>query len=426
MKIEAHWLEREGIKGDELRATWGKFGLEVSGRWVTDHYVGRGQSKTETHLTAPIYPIAEWVVGNWWHLLYEPYVRNRTTASSFESRHNLMFSSEGFAVPNCRIETQGGQHVLTARAFRFPFSRAEFTNSLGVSIESDIIERALKGFVESVISRLEQQGLLSTPLQAAWSQIKNHEPEEVIFCQAAAMLGYDPYGLDVSTEEKIIRAYNSMSSDSFWELLAASTGTDILSDLREFEKARETSHYSNVSSELYEFKSSHMQNSNEVAPWAQGYRRAQEFRKFLSIDGALTDQNVRTLFGLDTPVDSLDTSRSDWMDAIVESGARTEVRLALGRSRGDSTRFRLCRCAYEYLASVEGSPRLVTRGRTKNQAENRAFAAELLVPASELEERIGGNEVSKEDIEAISGEYGVSTYVVEHQLENHSLAVLPK
>jgi hypothetical protein len=334
----------------------------------------------------------------------------------------LKFASEGFAVPDCRIEAQGGQHLLTALAFRFPHSRAEFTNSFKVTVGSEIVERTLKEFIESVITRLDQKGVQSTPLHAAWDQIMNHAPEEAIFCKAAATLGFDPYGVDESTEQEIIDAYLRVSEASFWEIVAASPATDLLSDVREFDFARKMIKTSFVSSELSEFKSTHAIEPTGSAPWERGYKRAKEFRRFLKVDGALPEQDVWNLFGLREPVDSPELTWSHWMDALVEVGEQTEVGLALQRSGIENTRFRLCRCAYEYLSSVEKSPRLVTRGRTKNQAENRAFAAELLVPASELKEKLAGKDFSKEDIEAISGEYGVSTYVVEHQIDNHGLA----
>lgn len=52
----------------------------------------------------------------------------------------------------------------------------------------------------------------------------------------------------------------------------------------------------------------------------------------------------------------------------------------------------------------------------------RAFAAEFLAPAEALRQRLGGEQVSPDEVEDLACDFDVSGYVVRHQIENHNLA----
>lgn len=70
------------------------------------------------------------------------------------------------------------------------------------------------------------------------------------------------------------------------------------------------------------------------------------------------------------------------------------------------------------------SPRLVTTSHARQQRESRAFAAELLAPARELARKLGGVEVSEDDLVNLSNEFGVGSQLIRYRIENHKLAVV--
>jgi hypothetical protein len=89
------------------------------------------------------------------------------------------------------------------------------------------------------------------------------------------------------------------------------------------------------------------------------------------------------------------------------------------------------RFAAELRANLNGrawksSPRgrfaVVSGVRTDRQQMNRAFAAEFLVPHEMLKNELSGAMIGEDEIEDLALEYGVSTFVVRHQIENHQLA----
>ena len=67
---------------------------------------------------------------------------------------------------------------------------------------------------------------------------------------------------------------------------------------------------------------------------------------------------------------------------------------------------------------------LVTKASTERQQRNRAFAAEFLAPSAGLRDRISDQFVDRDQVADLAEEFGVSPYVVEHQIENHRIAEL--
>jgi Zn-dependent peptidase ImmA (M78 family) len=53
---------------------------------------------------------------------------------------------------------------------------------------------------------------------------------------------------------------------------------------------------------------------------------------------------------------------------------------------------------------------------------NRAFAADFLAPHWMLRSDLSGTVIGEDEIEDLANDYGVSTFVVRHQIENHQLA----
>ena len=109
-------------------------------------------------------------------------------------------------------------------------------------------------------------------------------------------------------------------------------------------------------------------------------------------------------------------------DALLAT--RGPARIIIDKTRDESRKFALCRGVFEYLTAGAREYAAVTGVRSERQQRNRAFAAEFLVPAGQLKERVCSETVTEDDLEVISEEFGVSAYVVRHQLENHRLATV--
>jgi Zn-dependent peptidase ImmA (M78 family) len=107
-----------------------------------------------------------------------------------------------------------------------------------------------------------------------------------------------------------------------------------------------------------------------------------------------------------------------------------EGTISLSGAHENTKRFAYARALYEYLASSGNEAALASRAVTNRQAVNRAFAAELLAPAEGVRRELFGSAksdthtrtVGEEDISELADHFGVSTIVIERQIENHGLA----
>ena len=111
-------------------------------------------------------------------------------------------------------------------------------------------------------------------------------------------------------------------------------------------------------------------------------------------------------------------------DAMVDCEDGGSPAFLTTKQRAEQIRFAFCRALFEYLSSADSPSALVTVAGTDRQKRNRAFAAEFLAPASWLRQRISGTWVGQDEVDDWAHALGVSTFVIKHQIENHSLARL--
>lgn len=76
------------------------------------------------------------------------------------------------------------------------------------------------------------------------------------------------------------------------------------------------------------------------------------------------------------------------------------------------------------LVLLGGRERLVTDAQSWSQSVCRAFATELLAPAAYLRQRIDGDVVTDDDVRIIADELRAPRRAVEHQIQNHDIAVV--
>ena len=91
----------------------------------------------------------------------------------------------------------------------------------------------------------------------------------------------------------------------------------------------------------------------------------------------------------------------------------------------DATRrFAFCRALYEVVRNSEPGPAVVSCSNTIAQKQNRAFAAELLAPAEALRDRLFEWDGGDDEISEVANEFGVSDWVIRHQVQNHHIGAV--
>lgn len=105
LTFDIEWIEPESTEIREFGATWAALRILVDERCVTRFYDRQNNSVRKT-LILPLYPLAEWIAGNWWSLLYETVTPGRNP-EGYPHRHNIRYGREGFALPDLSVRACG-------------------------------------------------------------------------------------------------------------------------------------------------------------------------------------------------------------------------------------------------------------------------------------------------------------------------------
>jgi len=289
---------------------------------------------------------------------------------------------------------------------------------------------ACADLIERVIRRLVAFDIHNTLLQEEWSAIQAADGDESRFCEIAAGLGWDPYDLTRERQQQVLRVAEELGELRGEAVPIMDTSNplrDVSLILSAVQTARPNSLHLQSLRPLAEKVESGSLHGN---PWDLGYELAQKTRQALNLDGqpipsvsALAEalnEDSSALKRVFHPLESL--TSLGLIDGVVAGGKQGSVSIGL-RGAGDyGRRFIFCRALAEAITSDADA--LVTRGRTERQQRNRAFAAEFLAPSSSLKQRISQSFVDGEEVVDLAEEYGVSTQVIAHQIENHEIARL--
>ena len=431
LAFEFDWLDGEGMSGPELSATLASLTIRAGESVVTRVLDARAKTVRDfAHV--PLYPLAEWLVANWWFIASEIPNPENEHSQAFRRRHCLGANLDGYAYPNLDIvPSHSGKTRLSWNPARSLWTRTEFLGDGEALVDGDEFRQTCSDFIDSVITRLDSFDVQDTFLQEEWDAIRNADDEETQFCQAAAALGWDPYALDDDAREHVI-ALGDMLGGLLGEALPALDSANPLAGASEIETALKGARNNRVYLERVEFFSSQIGQGfgDAETPWDEGYDWARRLRRDLNLDGeplkttasiaAALGEDAGTLDRIMQPVASFSASRM--IDGAIVRGDGGETGFALdGRGGDNARRFRFCRALAEAMASPD-SDALITRSRSERQQRNRAFAAEFLAPSSSIKRLIRFPAVNGDDIDELSEEFGVSPRVIEHQIANRRIA----
>lgn len=430
-KLDFEWESSAGAQGPELRSTWARLRISVGSETIT-RVEDRSSRSVRDGIYLPLYPLAEWLAANWWALLYEIAAPRRISGNGYTHRHLLSAASEGYALPPLKIQPEGRTVNLMWEPVDLPDCRLHFLSRGSAYLERDQLEEALRKFVRSVVGRLEDQGLDDTFLSDEWRAIENADPEERLFCQAAGALGWDPYDLREDDARSLIEGVKELPSNLTEEFLATADPRSLVQQARAIVSF--VSDAAKAETGLAALKDLRGDIDDPAAlnlpPWDQGYAAARRLRERLGLNGCIIDTP-------DSLGKALKEDPASWklaiearpelrfLEVLVAITKNGSPRFAVDRSHSPGQTFALSRALFEYLNAPEGAASLVTASYSERQKRNRAFAAEFLVPAHLLRQRLGPV-VTEEEIEELAQKFGVSSYVVRHQIENHRLAHLAR
>lgn len=426
------WLSAEGVQGPELNATWARLTIRVDDTAVTKVLDEKAHT-TRDDIYLPLYPLAEWLATHWWLLFHEVETPWKLGDRAFAMRHSLRDAREGYALPPLTILPQGDTVRLVWEQEPLPTHKVEFLTRGQGDVPTSVFRVALSEFIEAVVRRLRELRIEGTLLEEEWEAIGSVDPEEKEFCSVAAALGLDPYALDDDQRQEIATIAERIPVSLWPEFFPLAHAGHLKAESKVVLDSLETGKANPANLRALKDLRSEVHASAAVRrpgpPWTTGYAVAREIRKNLSLDS----QPLRSFDELST---ALRTDPAELTRAIHQAPTPTRLFDALvglndttgspgfviSSRREESRRFHLCRGLFEYLTvpTLEGA--LVTEARSDRQARSRAFAAEFLAPADGLQGRISGRSVTRDEVDDLASEFGVSPWVIAHQLENHEIA----
>ncbi len=374
-----------------------------------------------------MFPLAEWLANNWWFLQSEVERPDACETREFDRRHNLRWAREGFVLPSLRFVTVGQDISCQWQSLDIPDAGIKFLGSGQDTVSGRAFEDAVGDFVNAVVARLDDMGLTNTSLHEQWRAVQDADVDEREFCGAAARLGKDPYAMNDDLTEEILDASRKIRPELLNDFLSVATSDRLSGQAAELAAASQliADDADNIDA-LKDLRSRAPTLISRASPWETGYQFAANLRANLS-GGPWKSHSLDELaghLGIDRLEHCLipDAARCRFLDALAGSNQRHNPKFLIEKKRADSRQFAFCRALCEHLTSPVDQFAAVSGLRTDRQRINRTFAAEFLVPHEMLRRDLSGGMIGEDEINDLALDYGVSAFVIRHQILNHQLA----
>ncbi len=401
------------VRAPDLRATWCRFELWVDGECLTLAEDPTTQS-VRHGCSLSMYPVAEWIAFNWWSLSYDG---RDDAAPARSARRNLRAAGDGFLWPSCEFLPEGDFTMVRWSGGSPPGpTRLRFLSHGSRVLDTADVQNALSGVVETVITRLDEEGVRETPLHQEWRALQSLDAEEAEFCTVAARLGLDPFseGVDLADEinavfeavEQPIRAdfFDSAPAAALAE--AAVWVDSALASVLDRGRGKAAFPLSAVDEAVS------AASGSDLRPWEVGYSAARSLRQALALGPTTSFPDIG-------PIGTVSVPRHA---SFVAAGRRFRDGAAIATTLASPAggRFAAARALWHAAHATESMAFLLTTGRSASQRAGRAFAAELLAPAAGIRQLLGAHAVKApvEDIEMVAEEFGVAGLLVTHQIDN--------
>lgn len=324
-----------------------------------------------------------------------------------------------------RIVRRPNAARLVAESFKW--GQLDYQGGGQVSVDTNAFRESCVELVDLVVRRLVSCGIEGTFLQEEWAAVQAADEDESRFCRTAAGLGWDPYALADAEREAVIRLEQVLDESIFEEAIAVLDAEYLEAETTAIAAALQPGNGTPLPLEHVRAVGTQPIVRGD-SPWLAGYALARDLRRQLGLDGAPLPTMETLGEALRENPDLLvkatrprDLGAADLLNGVVTCNGDNLPAFALRRGPESNRRFHFCRGLAEILTSP-GSPALLTQARSDRQQRNRAFAAEFLAPAAALQAKAPRPVLDEEDVDELAAEFGVSPWLIAHQLENHEIA----
>lgn len=418
--FQYEWFDEVESSVDQVsQHTMARISIRVGDQIVTSIY-DRYLKDYRDHVFVPLAHVAEWLTDNWWHLWHESDVVSGEPRPGFPSRHDLAHAGNGFVLPRITFTPMGNRILVAARRWNPQHAPLEFRTECTATIDRDELRQEFRALIDAVLERLRTKHISFDSLESEWLAIKSLDSDEREFCQAAALMGLDPFNISEQTAELITQVWNrtdpGVREEVFGSAQEQSLGMIeqwLNRSLEVVEQGRSGADWRAVREAV------HDGSVSEDLPWQRGHRDARAVR------GELDAAPGKFAFAESGPL-------AIWSQVVQPPSPRIHGCVAsdspscvMVQRVEPGKRFLLARALGDYIGRELPGPTLLGTLDTARQAHSRAFAAEFLAPAEWIRKQVGSAEVVDQGgVAEIAEVLGVSSWVVQHQIENNNIAVI--
>ncbi|MDX5935531.1 ImmA/IrrE family metallo-endopeptidase [Acidithiobacillus thiooxidans] len=419
------WIDARGLaeyEGGPCEATSADFTIQGNGVCLTRNDVleADGHWQFREHARLCLHPLALWLAWNFYRLSYEPIpeTRSRSLPLEWALAHDMANVGEGYIWPPLTIYSDGARSV-----FRPGITEVEsldpvrYTSTVPLVLPVTDLQEAILRFLRLCQSRLSAQGISDAPFQQVFAELQEELQDDRArrWRKTEAMLGFDPDGAPQGFLDVFPALMDYLGEENVSELAANGERTFVsATDFKSW------MHAQGIVRQPQALGLDPVDLKVNSPAWITAMASAQSLRRHLGIQGQVTDRRLAEICGV-KPEAILHDGLPESLDQLTVYSA-DEKRLVLGAGRRpESRRFALARLLGEELLEKKDKQfSLITRSKTYRQKFQRAFAAEFLCPREEVQNRLDCDSADEEVIADIAESFRVSTYVVEHALENGS------
>jgi hypothetical protein len=393
-------------------------------------------ASTAKTIYIPLFPIADWLVQNWWALLFEP-CRGETPPKEgahwnnierqWLDRHCLRVSDSALFLPYFHLYSNG-PHVAVAW-YEDPETgvKDSYCTSGYALLDRAHVEMEMREFVAEVLRMAEGvNDQRVDQLKRDWEAIVSADVSERQFCEAAGRMGLDPYaveewpgGLDDFLAGPIGPRMKEPIVSDFFEATEPENAPKLWQWIRDAQTHLELSGYNTSFTDAPTFYTGK----------DHGYYLANCVRQAAALPEGTPIENLegiaKALGGFTLTFAEHNHIPSPSVNAMVGWVGNSLAKIAGPMpAREDNARFLMARGLYQAITGCPAGPRLLTRASTWDQQAGRAFAAELLAPKEALAENVRADmdyEEREAQLSLLAARYKVSTQVVSLQLQNQGI-----
>lgn len=445
-KLSYNWKDKvSDVRLDSHRATMAEFIISVGEKKFTKNEpltLSEDEDNfPKNSIFVSLFPLAEFIAANWWPLVHEQSEKIKVICSAnkidFKRRHWINSHTDGFAYPEVGFFGADSAIKINSNVSSIESANIQYTETSGglsdsfngtdrLEVEGELLE-----FIRLTIERLpsnDDKIWLADAFQRIETSRK--DPDELLYCKCAGLLGADPYDPDSDAESAIFDTVSILGKSLAIELFATAEAFNVTDKAIEIKKQVDhiVKRSSEASTHIHGLKTAlGLGSLSAQQPWMAGYEAANKLRNLQDISAFSPLYNIDDVSKLLVNMNSRFITTNPnikqlGLRSIISnngSGLSAMILADLNKS-ADAGKFQLASAFSDFLFSDEDELFFSTQSVTDRQKRNKAFAAELLAPINGIRERFSMTKSIDENTSDIARQFNVSSYVVRYQLQNQA------